>query len=118
MSLIMRLKEHIDSLMEIGHDIADTQSKYVTGYLIPFNSNAELDKRFEELLELKREIEKYNINRNIKILNEVVSLIKGISKDSFIERKDGFLICSSKNHSILKLLDLISQIKSNEDKPQ
>lgn len=35
-----------------------------------------------------------------------------------VEQKDGFLISSSKNHNIFKLLDLISQIKSNEDKPQ
>lgn len=120
-SLINKLNETINSLINIGHRIASRQSSIPLNDIvaksiplpIPPKLESKLDEEYDELLLLYDEIEDYNINNNNEFLEKVLTLLYEITKESFIETKESFIITSLKNYPIYDLLSLIQKYQRN-----
>lgn len=115
--LINKLDETINSLINIGRRIASRQSRGLWNNSItapiPPKLESELNKAYDELSLLYDEIDDYNSYNNTEFFNKVLTLIAKITKESFIETKDSFIVTSSKNYPIHDLLSLIQEYQQN-----
>lgn len=115
--LINKLNENISLLITIGRRIASRQLRNpwnnITDIHIYPSLESELNEAYDELSLLYDKIDDYNSDNYSEFLNKVLTLIAKITKDSFIQTKDSFMITSLKNYPIHDLLFLIQEYQQN-----
>jgi len=107
--LFSKLKDVINKLIKSGRKIESRNSQKPWDFSEPKKLNSDFDYEYDLLQEIYDSLDEYNKEHSNEQFDKALQLIALISKESFIEPREQFVITSRSNWPVKDLLSLIEK---------